>query len=275
MDWEKKYIKYKLKYLNLKKLNEKFILDKQDNLNKQTNLDKQLGGFNNKKWYNVYETWDDYQATLKKMDTVVNDKGKKNSDYIYDIFRGIKEKDFIMCVTKEFIILPSAAKPFDDLDKNHFNLLVYPFDKKLRSIRDLTAKHIPLLKRMIEKVYEVLDYYLGKDNYEKKNITMEFHYSPSSYHLHLHNQLNKESKPNKRHLYHNVYDVIKNLKSDSDYYKKPIKIRVKNIKEWKEMIKKYSIKKGEKFESASGVEDFSEAYKKFMDLDAYKLFNKN
>jgi hypothetical protein len=28
----------------------------------------------------------------------------------------IKERDYLMCVTKEFIILPLAVKPFEELD---------------------------------------------------------------------------------------------------------------------------------------------------------------
>jgi hypothetical protein len=43
------------------------------------------------------ESWTDYLATLNEKDTKINEKGKKNCDYIYDIFRGIKEKDYLMC----------------------------------------------------------------------------------------------------------------------------------------------------------------------------------
>jgi len=260
MDYKNKYIKYKLKYKNLK--NSINIIEQK----------LQIGG--KKKWFVVMESWSDYLATLNEKDTKINDEGKKNCDYIYDIFRGIKEKDLLMCVTKEFIIVPSAAKPFEELDKTHFNLLVMPFDKKLRTIRDLNKIHIPLLNRMVEKIYQVLDYYLGNDNYDKKNIRFEFHYTPSSYHLHLHCQYNPlPHDNNKRHFYYKLDDIISNLKSNSNFYKKPIKIKVKNINEWKNMIKKYSIKKGEKFESAQNVEDFSLAYKIFTDMDCFKLFN--
>ncbi len=257
MDWKNKYIKYKNKYINLKKLIE---------------IEKILiGGY--KKWFVVKETWSDYLATLNEKDTKVNDKGKKNCDYIYDIFRGIKERDFLMCVTKEFIILPSAAKPFEELDKTHFNLLVMPFNKKLRTIRDLDRSHIPLLNRMVEKVYQVLDYYLGKGEYDKNNIRFEFHYTPSTYHLHLHCQMNSEHHDDlKRHYYYSLENIISNLKSNSNFYKKPIKIKVKNINDWKNMLKKYSVK-GKKFESGSGVEDFSDAWKNFINMDCYKLFN--
>lgn len=230
----------------------------------------QIGGYK-KKWFVVKETWQDYLATLNKFDTKVNEKGKKNCDYIYDIFRGKKEKDFLMCVTKEFIILPSAAKPFNQLDKSHFNLLIMPFDKKLRTIRDLNATHIPLLNQMVKKVYDVLDYYL--DEYDKSNLKFEFHYTPSTYHLHLHCQMNPvPHNNNKRHYYYSIDEIISNLNSDSNFYKKPIKIKVENINKWKEMLNKYSVK-GKKFESASGVEDFSNAYENFVNMDCYKLFN--
>jgi len=225
-----------------------------------------------KKWFEVWENWSDYLATLNKMDNTINDKGKTNCDYIYDIFKGIKEKDFLMCVTKEFIILPSAAKPFEQIDKSRFNLLVIPFNKNLRTIRDLRVSDIPLLNRMVQKVYQVLDYYLG--TYDKNNITFEFHYTPSTYHLHLHCQFNSLPHNNdKRHFYYSLDDIIGNLYSNSYFYHRPTKIRVKNKKDWKNMIKAYSIKKGEKFVSGSNVEDFDNAYKNFIDLDCYKLFN--
>jgi hypothetical protein len=241
------------------------------NFKKSIEIDKlQLCGYK-KKWFIVMESWSDYLTTLNEKDTKTNDKGKKNCEYIYDIFRGIKERDFLMCVTKEFIILPSAAKPFEELDKNHFNLLVIPFDKKLRTIRDLDSSHIPLLNKMVKKVYEVLDYYLGE--YDKNNLRFEFHYTPSTYHLHLHCQFNPILHDNtKRHYYYNLEDIITNIKSNSNFYKKPIKIKVKNINDWKNTLKKYSVTEIT-FESASGVEDFSNAYKDFIDMDAYKLFN--
>lgn len=262
MNWKDKYLKYKGKYFQLKQ-------------QMHTQNLQLVGGFGKegaKKWFEVWETWSDYLATLNKIDNTVNDKGKKNCDYIYDIFRGIKEKDFLLCVTKEFIILPSAAKPFEEVDKTRFNLLVMPFDKKLRSIRDLTATYIPMLKRMVQKVYQVLDYYLS--TYDKNNMSFEFHYTPSTYHLHLHCQYNPlPHNNNKRHFYYSLDEIIKNLKSDTYFYRKPIKIRVKNIKDWKNMISKYSIKKGVKFESGYGVEDFTDAYENFTNLDCYKLFN--
>ena len=171
---------------------------------------------------------------------------EKNCDYIYDIFRGIKGEDFLMCVTKEFIILPSSAKPFEEIDKTRFNLLVMPFDKKLRTIRDYNSTHIQLLNRMVEKVYQVLDNYLG--SYDKNNINFEFLYTSSTYHLHLHCQYNPlPHNNNKRLFYYSLDEIINNLKSNTNFYHKPMKIRVHNIKDWKNMIKKYSIKKGEKF----------------------------
>ena len=266
MYWEQKYIKYKLKYLQLLESNNFHNINQQGAGTKKQN--KPLH-----KWDYVMESWDNYQATLKKMDNDVDSDGKTNAEYIYDIFRGKKEKEYLMCVSKEFIILPAGEQEFSSLDKNHFNLMVYPFDKKLRSIRDLTGSHIPLLKRMIKKAYDVLDRYLDK-KYNKNNITMEFHYTPSTYHLHMHVTMNRIIKPNKRHMLYDVNDIIANLESDSDYYKKDMKIRVFNESKWKRTINKYSIKPNEKFESAGEIEDFTDAWKNFKDLDCYKLCNK-
>lgn len=144
-------------------------------------------------------------------------------------------------MTEEFLIIPVGFNKFEEIIKTipyNFNLLVIPFDYGLRTIRDLRQIHIPLLNRMRKKALDVIHKYIK--NYDISNLHCEFHYTPSTYHLHLHIGLGKEIEGTRKHIIHKFEDVILNLNFDSEYYTKPILINVRNISEWKLELKKYS-----------------------------------
>lgn len=88
---------------------------------------------------------------------------------------------------------------------NTFHLLAFPKDTTIKSIRDLTQEHVPLLKNMVSKCkkYIVDNYNLNEDKIEA-----HFHYPPGVMLLHMHFELCDNIKNRK------------NLLIDSDYYKK-------------------------------------------------------
>jgi m7GpppX diphosphatase len=103
-----------------------------------------------------------------------------------------------------------------------FHLLAFPKDKTIKSIRDLTIDHIPLLKEMVKKIKG----YIKKNyNFEKDEIEANFHYPPSVLLLHIYFELVNNKKFRKQLLEHSVNSVMQNLSIDPNYYKK-IKIEI-------------------------------------------------
>jgi hypothetical protein len=221
----------------------------------------------NRKWYKVDETWNDYLNTLKKIDNEICINGEKNCEWVYNIFEGIQELDFIECVTKEFLIIPAERNKFEELVKiipYNFDLLVFPFNDELRTIRNLKKSHIPLLKRMKAKAIEVISKYIEK--LDETNLHCEFHYLPSTYHLHLHIGLGKNTtnRPN----VHKFDEVISNLESDTNYYIKPIPIYVRDISNWNMELEKYS-----QYNIFDNRTNYNNKWKFFENLDCFNNYN--
>ena len=272
-DW----VEIKRKNKNVYKAERDYKFNKFNKFNKydkNTNIIK-------KKWIQVNETWNDYINTLKKIDIKTNKYGEKNCDWIYKILVGKQELEFVECVTKEFLIIPVGFKKFESIVKttpSNFNLLVIPFDYQLRTIRDLRHTHIPLLNKMREKALEVINRYVKIC--DLSNLHCEFHYTPSTYHLHLHIGLGKEIEVDgtKRHLIHNFSDVINNLEIDPEYYTKPVLINVRNILDWKSELDEYKNLNLNLNSNSNSNETLEKSnsfilWKLFENMDCYKNYN--
>jgi m7GpppX diphosphatase len=95
-------------------------------------------------------------------------------------------------------------------------LLVFPTNKSIHSIRDLTGEHIELLTHAKSKTLQVI-----KSTYlfDSDIIKMYIHYAPTTYHLHIHFVLVSNTEVNSSVEYsHELNTVITNLKIKSDYY---------------------------------------------------------
>ena len=116
------------------------------------------------------------------------------------------------------IIIPDYK--WNTSDKVKLHLLAIPTDKSIRSIRSLSNDHVDLLKHMQAKITEISQSLYGVKSSELK---MYFHYSPSTYHLHIHVATTKNSDINSSVEYsHELSRVIFNLQNMSDYYKHPM-----------------------------------------------------
>lgn len=97
-------------------------------------------------------------------------------------------------------------------------LLAIVMDRDIKSLRDLTEEHLPLLEKIKAKSLESIK---SKYGVEAKQIRAYFHYQPSMYHLHVHFTILKYDAPGifceKSHL---LSTVINNIKLVSDYYQK-------------------------------------------------------
>jgi len=161
--------------------------------------------------YITFETPADYQ---RNSDTIE----RSDKKWIYNIINKTAEVERVIFDNDHFIMLPnskwSVGQPITDL-----YLLIITKDKKLRSIRDLTAEHIPLLEEMITIANSYISDKLGGDT---NQFRMYFHYKPSTWHLHLHINNINSTKPISCQIEHahSIYNVIANLHICSDYYKR-------------------------------------------------------
>jgi m7GpppX diphosphatase len=155
-----------------------------------------------------------YKSYLKS----IEQRDLKKDKWIYNILDGISEQDSILYKDELCLIIPTYMWDTISLDKLH--ILCLPTDITLRSIRSLTAEHIPLLEHMKKVTTEVIK---NKYNLDECYLKMFFHYEPSTYHLHIHfvNIANTDSRSSVEYS-HELNSVIFNLSLCSDYYKKII-----------------------------------------------------
>jgi len=170
-----------------------------------SNLEK-IDTFSNKV---ITETYDEYLSFIKQRDF-------QKEQWVYNILDGKAEKEKIIYINDNIVIIPCYTwDDHNDLTKMH--ILVFPKDRTLHSIRDLDASHIELLEFIKSKTLEIIK---TKYNFDSDIIKMYLHYSPSTYHLHVHFVLigNIDVRSSCEYS-HELNNVIENLKICSDYYK--------------------------------------------------------
>ena len=228
-------------------------------------------------WEKVLETWENYQNTLKYIDITLIDGKEKNCDWVYRIFEGKQELDNVLCVTKEFLIVTNNIKTLragNKLNPTKFTLVVLLFDLEIRTLRDLEQKHIGVLLQMKQKALQVIKNHLDNFYSDEKKLSFEFHYTPSTYQLHLNVKFNArpEIDENRKHRIHLLDTVIENLKSDSDYYKKPIEIYVRDKDNWEKNLLFWSGIELEIVRTNKFNPETCDFWKFFEHLDCYKNY---
>lgn len=63
----------------------------------------------------------------------------------------------------------------------HF--IALPFKRDLKTLRDLTGEHLPLLKSIRDDGYKLI---LSRYGLPQSKVKAFFHYYPTFYHLHVH-----------------------------------------------------------------------------------------
>jgi|LakMenEpi03Aug12_release.lakeMendotaPanAssembly.Ray.scaffolds.fasta_scaffold414217_1 m7GpppX diphosphatase len=157
----------------------------------------------------IKESYEEYLDFLSKRDI-------EKDRWIYNIIDGIAECDKIIYRDLNLIVIPTYTWDTKNIDKLH--ILCLPTNKNIRTIRDLTSEHIPLLQRMKDVTLETIEKIYGLT---EENLKIFFHYEPSTYHLHIHfiNTVYTKSLSSVEYS-HDLDSVIFNLSIDSDYYKK-------------------------------------------------------
>ena len=148
------------------------------------------------------------------------EKQALSCQWVYNILekRSEAERIFVEDPDPEvgFVCVPDMK--WNAVDMGAFHVIGIVRRRDLRSLRDLTADQLPLLRNMRDKCLLAI-----KEKYGLKSeeLRVFFHYQPTFYHLHLHfTSLSVHGAHVQAERAHLLTDVIQNLELDSDFYKK-------------------------------------------------------
>lgn len=117
-----------------------------------------------------------------------------------------------------FVLLPDfkwSCKQIEDL-----YLLVIIHNRKIKSIRDLNHRHLPLLRKIWKDSCKAIEERYGVHN---SQLRVYFHYQPSYYHLHVHFTHLKYRAPGSNcEGAHLLTTVIDNIEKQSNYYARAV-----------------------------------------------------
>jgi m7GpppX diphosphatase len=158
--------------------------------------------------YFLEETPEHYRTVMKPY---VDSLQPAALQWVYNILDHVSETEDIFYEDDDITLLP-------DLKFKSFSAESYYFTgvfrrRDLTSLRDLRGTHLPMLRRVEERVLEVLTVRLGVS---ARSVQLYFHYLPSFYHLHLH--VTNLNFSNELPRAHPLPQVLMNLDADSEYY---------------------------------------------------------
>ena len=158
----------------------------------------------------VYESYLEYLKIISKRDW-------SKEQWVYNILDGNAEQDKIIYRDSQIVIIPNYTWTNTNNDNlSQMYLLVFPTNRNLHTLRDLNKDHIDLLIHIKTKTLEIIKTMYGFDN---NIIKMFVHYTPSTYHLHIHFALISNTEINSSVEYsHNLDTIINILKINSNYY---------------------------------------------------------
>ena len=163
------------------------------------------------KYIIIKESANDYQNLILPY---IKGIYSSNIKWIIDIIYHDRESEKILYRNKEFLVIKDISWT-DDKSKKNFYVLVIP-EEKIKTIRDLRKKHIPLLKSMKQKSIDVASAY----GIDENQLYFFFHYHPSFYHLHLHCCIINNPELSTKYFRCKMLEtIISNLERNSNYYK--------------------------------------------------------
>ncbi|KAL4707522.1 hypothetical protein ACJJTC_000274 [Scirpophaga incertulas] len=148
------------------------------------------------------------------------EKEQFDLQWVYNILEGKSEQDRVVYDNKSekegFVLVPDLK--WDGVTKETLYLLAIVRKHGIKSLRDLDASHLPLLKTIQKEGKEAI---FNKYKVTGSQLRVYLHYQPSFYHLHVHFTYLRHEAPGiyaeKSHL---LDSVINNIEMMGDYYKK-------------------------------------------------------
>ncbi|KAM9269283.1 m7GpppX diphosphatase [Morus bassanus] len=164
----------------------------------------------------IRETWEDYKSiTLPFIQSQ-----SFSIQWVYNILEKKAEADRIIHENPDpcngFVLVPDFKWNQNQLDDLYLIALVHR--REVKSLRDLTAEHLPLLRNILQEGKEAIAKRFGVPG---SQLRIYLHYRPSYYHLHVHfTALGYDAPGSSVERAHLLADVIDNLAMDSMYYQK-------------------------------------------------------
>ncbi|XP_004750284.2 m7GpppX diphosphatase [Mustela putorius furo] len=164
----------------------------------------------------VRETGSDYRnITLPHLESQ-----SLSIQWVYNILDKKAETDRIVFENPHpsdgFVLIPDLKWNQQQLDDLY--LIAICHRRGIRSLRDLTPEHLPLLRNILREGQEAI---LQRYQVKGDQLRVYLHYLPSYYHLHVHfTALGFEAPGTGVERAHLLADVIENLECDPDYYQR-------------------------------------------------------
>uniref|UniRef100_T1P8I4 m7GpppX diphosphatase n=1 Tax=Musca domestica TaxID=7370 RepID=T1P8I4_MUSDO len=141
-------------------------------------------------------------------------------EWVYNILEHKQETERIIYEDPDmengFILLPDLK--WDGRNVETLYVLAITHKHDIKSLRDLNASHLPLLRNIRKRSAEAVEKRYGL---AASQLRMYFHYQPSFYHLHIHINPVRNDAPGiwceKSHM---LDTVINNLELMPDYYER-------------------------------------------------------
>ncbi|KAG0323861.1 hypothetical protein BGZ99_002432 [Dissophora globulifera] len=147
---------------------------------------------------------------------------KSRIQWVHNILSGLKERENVLFRDNDpdtgFIVLPDSK--WDKRTMSSLYLLAISQRDDVRSLRDLTTNHLPMLKNIRDKILAMVpERFPGVASDE---VRLFVHYHPSYYHFHVHITYVTAQVPGstvgQSHLLDTIIDNIENI--DPAYYSK-------------------------------------------------------
>lgn len=164
----------------------------------------------------IHETPEMYEKITKPF---VEEKALSHQ-WVYNILEGKSETERVLLRDEDprlgFVMMPDLK--WDPTDRTTLYVLAIVLRHDIKSLRDLTKEHLPLLKNIQSKS---LAFITEKWGYTPREIRAYVHYQPSYYHFHVHFTFCGYEAPGtyvgKAHL---LDEIIDNIDLFPDYYSK-------------------------------------------------------
>uniref|UniRef100_A0A670JGQ4 m7GpppX diphosphatase n=1 Tax=Podarcis muralis TaxID=64176 RepID=A0A670JGQ4_PODMU len=140
--------------------------------------------------------------------------------WVYNILEKKAEADRIIYENPDpahgFVLIPDFK--WNQKQVDHLYLIATCHCRGIKSLRDLTAEHLPLLRNISREGKEAIVKRFGIGGAQ---LRVYLHYQPSYYHLHVHfTALGYDTPGCTVERAHLLSDVIDHLERDSQYYQK-------------------------------------------------------
>ncbi|KAM4827887.1 m7GpppX diphosphatase [Thomomys bottae] len=164
----------------------------------------------------VRETGEDY----KKITLPHLESQSLSIQWVYNILDKKAEADRIVFENPDpsdgFVLIPDLKWNQQQLDDLY--LIAICHRRGIKSLRDLTPEHLPLLRNILREGQEAI---LQRYQVKEDRLRVYLHYLPSYYHLHVHfTALGFEAPGSGVERAHLLAEVIENLECDPTHYQR-------------------------------------------------------